>query len=503
MIAHDKESDYLRIRRKYRIEVSDELKDFWGKVENENLYNNNTHFHFHVLKILSLQNVIDFDVRYIMSWFKEKARLKYITYYIPIAEVVNSSNIIIAGYDQYKQPKGLFLFNNEIEPVFITKELHSLFSMKHIQHQYGDDFEYIKDKVLAQLLFEENYKSKYDDDYEDGCDDNTEGVINFIKYCTSRVHWGDELNIERKESSIEVTFKDTVVTRKVEVEYDEFLDHDEIVYILNFINSYIWTSSSVQVNYYGFYKIDKGIVFLSHDELIEFVRKGVVRFYFNVEMPACVYIDRVNMYKDEPATEEEKALMDLTISQVIDYYENAEIELEVKKLKRKDIDSVLDHYFDAKNSDLVLDGIDELKLKSEEDFYLEIDKTFQAEQNNEERVYLSWFVDKMIKGHAYFEHLDSLGSIQLQFYYREIKWRKEEVHIELFDKSVECVLAHFNPKTIISKVNQEDTHRINILVKNGFEQKKVEKSIINEIGLEQSTVVFEKNMQKHINDTLD
>ena len=482
MKKHNTEADYLKIRRKYRIEVPDNLKEFWSRAELENISNSNTHFHFHILRILSIQNVIDYKINKIRSWFKEKARLKYITYFIPIAEVVNTNDIMILGFDQYKSPKGLFLFNDEIEPVFITKELRSLLITKNIQHQYGDDFRYLNEKVVAPFIF------------EDSNENNIDGILDFIKNCMSKVLWGNELNIEKLDNSIKIAFKDQVITRSIMVEVEEYIDHDEIVSILDFLNSYIWTSASIQINYYGFYKINEGIVFLYHDELIEFVRKGLVRFYFNVEMPSCIFIDRVNNYVNEPATEEEKALLNMSVSQVFNHYESAGMVLEVEVLKRKDIQSIIDYYFDSKSSDLVLDGIDELKIKSEEDFYLEIDNVIQGKAPNKNRTYLSWSVNNTIKGHSYFECIDKKEVIQFQFYYRDMSWEDEKVSIELLNKSLQCIIAQSNPNTIISKVNKEDINRINILTRNGFKQILVETAIINEIGLEQSLVVFEKKI---------
>jgi len=482
MKAHIKESDYLKIRRKYRIEAPEELKEFWNKVELDNISDGITPFHFYNLKILSLQDVIDFEIKKVRSWFKEKDRLKYVLYYIPIAEIVNTNNIMIFGFDHHKSPIGLFFFNNEIEPVFIAKELQSLFTTNNIQQNYGDDFKFLKEKVFAPLILEDN------EEY------NIDKILAFLKNCMSKVLWGDELNIEKTDSLITITFQDHGITRSIMLEDLEMIHHDETVYILNFLNTYIWTSSSIQINHYGFYLVTNGIVFLTHDELIEYVRKGLIPFYFNVTMPQCIFIDRINNYVNEPATEEDKALMEMTISQVIDYYEKAGTRLKVLPLRKKDIPSILDYYFDFENTDLILDGIDELKIKSEEDFHLEIENTIQTKESKKKRTYLTWIVNQSIKGHAYFERIDTEKVIQFQFYYREISWRAKEVIDELFSVSIEYIIAQSNPETIISKVNIEDTGRIDILTRNGFEQTFEETSTINEIGLVQSLVIFEKSL---------
>ena len=73
-----------------------------------------------------------------------------------------------------------------------------------------------------------------------------------------------------------------------------------------------------------------------------------------------------------------------------------------------------------------------------------------------------------------------------------MSWEDEEVSDGLFIKSLEYIGSLSNSNSIISKVNSEDIHRINILTRNGFKQKSLEISTINEIGLEQSLVVFEK-----------
>ncbi|MFT6336373.1 MAG: hypothetical protein ACI86M_001156 [Saprospiraceae bacterium] len=486
----EKEDNYLKIRRKYRISVSDELKNFWDSCENNKLFNGNINFNFHKIQLLPILDIIDFDIRIISSWFKEKSELKYIIYYLPIAKIIYTDNILIIGYDRNKIIKGVFLFNGYNNPIFLTNELQEILTLKITQTQ--DKFEYLKKRIPSQFIFIED-EDPYD--YEEDARKPLLSLLEFIKKCFSKVVWSEVIEITETEGSINLKILDNRISNCLNINKEEVIGHDESVTILNFFNSYIWTHESVIIKTYGFYKIDEGVVFLFHDELIEFTRLGVMSFLYNVIFPSFLFIDRVNNYKYNSNKEEDESMLDLTTSEVFDYYENVPPKIEVKKATDISIVDILDYYFDSTSSELLLDGIDELKITSEEALYSEIESNISANDFIKRRFYAIWYNRyQLVSGHCYFQKTDIKDDFQFQFYCQAISWEDKDITDDYINTSIKYISTKLNPKTITSKVNSADSKRIEILKRNDFKQVMEEIGTINKIGLKQSIVVLIKTL---------
>lgn len=466
-----------KIRRKYRIKPSEELLNFWNKVEQNKFQENYIPFRHFKIKLLTLEQVAEFDHKDIRFWFKKKGQRFLVRYYIPIADYYTFGNaVVIAAYDHSKNFIGIFLANLDNDPFFITEDLFSL--LKNEKPKLSLD-EFLDEQVSSDVRFKFDFDESYFDENENHhpelFDKDLIKVLEFIKLVYNSLYAELPIEIKTLKNSFKLSFKakekhkNQVVKQEIEIpRLTNFISLDIIIPILNRINYEWWNGGSSLMSEYGFYRTHSGIAMLHIHQVCEYIRAGAIPHLNNVHFPPIVYskhpsgFESIVSYEVKFFEKQEDYLK---------WYKQYEIDssiLSVRNLEEKDIPKIVDYFLDSKNH--LVDGIEYSKVPYEEEIIETLETSMSDANDKKQRYYLILENGGKNYGHCHIERFENRDEAYFYFYDWEGLLRNEKRIDGLINLAIQNILSTYPLKTIYSEPTRDDKYRNGVFERLGFEK---------------------------------
>ncbi len=469
----------LKIRRNYRIEPSEALREFWAQIEKKQPHEESIPFRFFNLRFLTQAQVADFDPKELRFWFKTRASIHLVQYYIPLAHALTSSEaMFVAAYDRNKHFIGVFHCNLNIDPVFITADLFSLLDGTPPPASSKEAF--LAEKVSPVLLVDCSPESFYYElQYDEAAIAKKEQekimrLLEYLKLVYPVVQYEEKFEVKVLKKQFKFLFSKNSEGQlppgpDFQFLRDSIYELDTILPILNLINYRIWNSGSNMMAEYGFYRTEKGVVMLHIEQLCEFVRWGVIPAHYNAHFPAIIYSSQPSGYRD---VLEYEVRMFETQEEYSKYYKefmDAKYQL-VRPLEEKDIPLVIDYFLNSTKVELTEAGLDELLIPSEETLLEELHQCMNTENAAKEQFNMIFEMNRKTYGHA---RLDQIAETTAHFFFFnwEPSFRRQDTIDPWMEQAIELIRTTYPTiRTIYTELSKEDNYRAEILQRAGFEE---------------------------------
>ncbi len=238
--------------------------------------------------------------------FKKYAHNNYIKHAIPIAYTYKSSNqILFYGFTESKNPEGIFLYNDgDFEyPIFICNNLDELQDTIELVEQ--DKINELKKRVDGDSI----HFIELNEDFEIGSEELTK-IFDFI----SRSHrniFGKEMKIIYNSNTVELKCEHFGKTRYIKLELSEIIIYENLITVVSYLNHAISEQSTGRPEYYYYILGDKSIQLLHKEELVEFVRLGLIESHWFNPLPSIAYCSKPSSYRGKYDDEFLKMVKDL------------------------------------------------------------------------------------------------------------------------------------------------------------------------------------------------
>lgn len=473
----NKTKHLTKIRRNYRIDPAPELLKFWETIEKEQLQNDWIPFRYFKIKLMTIQQIAEFDFKKIRFWFKNRAKVHLVHYYIPLAyDYTVGRFCIIAAYDRAKNFIGVFHCNLTTDPIFLTADLFSLlenktptmtkkeFLYKHVSNAL------IKEINFDTCYFEEDIESKEFLQHKKAILD----FLEYVKLISDVISYEEKMTIKPLKKAIKLSFQHYNKDYKfVQLILDVPLLTNEsysetILPILNWMNYRWWNWDSTIIPEYGFFRFEEGVVMLHLEQLCEFVRQGVIPNFANVNFPSIVFSTHPSGYKN--ILEYEVGFFE-TQEEYDQYYKEFMESKEkpfVRRLEEKDIPKILDYFFDKPPLTLNTDGIDINKIQNEEQFTIPIELSLKTEDAQKKDFFIIFMIDHKSYGHCHIERITKKDAY-FYFYYWDNIYNKPPIVDQLIKQSILLIQETFSIKTLYAEPTPNDEYRNDVFQRGGFE----------------------------------
>lgn len=483
-----KENYINKIQRTYRVRPSQELQEFWKELERKGNVDDFIPFRYFKIKLFTLQQVADFDPKDFKFWFKHRGRYLLVRYFIPLATSFDfSSAIFVAAYDEAKNYIGVFLVNQEIDPIFITSDLFSLLGNKEPNISKKD---FIEEQISEAVRLEFDFEREYplSDDGEDYYHDISEEekaiyfdqkiteILAFLELVYSGMYTSFKFDVKRLEKSFKISFIHSnpefkSVRQDIEVprEYEYLSFFDIILPILNGINYQWWNEDRHKQKKYGFYRIDGGIAMLHLHQLCELTRSGVIPHFLNVEFPSIVFSTHPSGFESPLAYEIKHFKTQEEYDLYIQQYNINSDKLSVRQLEIKDIPHIVNYFLEMRDQQLLIDGFDLEKIPFEEELIEELKISINSPDKVKKKFILILQEGGKDYGHCHLIRKNKAEEAYFDFYNWKGMLNREKVVDGLLKLALEQMIKIYNLKTIYAEITKGDEYRDEAFKRSGFE----------------------------------
>lgn len=484
----NKKEKFLRkIQRNFRINPSEKLQAFWEAVENNNLHDDFIHFRYYKLKLLTIEQVAEFDYKDIRFWFKHKGERFLVKYYIPIARNFEFSHAVtIAAYDSEKRFLGIFLSNQSVDPIFLTKDLSDLLTNTAPLLSKED---FLKKEVTKVLMLEFDFDYPMEDEdgeYIDYTEEEKAVIFNqkltdllaFLQPVYNVTYPNNKFNYKSLKKSFKIFFKldehlkdgEAVQSEIIIPKYYEYQDSlDIVISILNKVNFQWWSEDNDNQKKYGFYRVENGIAMLHIEQLCEFVRLGIVPHFSNVQFPSIIYSTHSSGYIDASEYEIFHFETQEEYDKFYDEYMDKEDPLTVRLLEDKDIPKIVNYFLEAREKQLLTDGFDLMKIPFEEQLIEELQTSIITPDDQKNQFIVIESEGEKHYGHCTIERINKNGEAYFYFYDWKGMLNRQPVIDGLLNLAIQLMIETYSLKTIFAEITPDDNYRTEALTRAGFE----------------------------------